>query len=313
MRAKLPLLAVLTASSLVGWSSPAYANALINGDFEATWDTGAVAPSWATGNSGTAWAWAKDTVNFRGTQAQRVYKTTSNTANWGAVRQTVSANVGDAFTLADAWVYCAADSTKAVATVRVLWDGTTTGIGNASIWATAAQAAGAWYEFTSHPGGNATGAGVTFGFVTRMAPGNAASTDLSATWDDLVIYQAYVPPAPSVFDATEHTLTVDVDPGNNSGNPLAEYAISVGSSWVQADGPVGADPVWQTDLDWGSKVVTGLAANTSYDFEVLARYDSVYSQATLPEGFKGSLTTIPEPATLTLLLLGSVAMLRRRA
>jgi len=139
------------------------------------------------------------------------------------------------------------------------------------------------------------------------------STDLSATWDDLVIYQAYVPPAPSVFDPTAHTLTVDVNPGGNLGNPLAEYAIGLGSSWVQVDGTVGADPVWLTDLDWGSKVVTGLAANTTYDFEVLARYDSVYLQATLPQGFKGSLTTIPEPETLTLLLLGSVALLRRRA
>src|SRR5512137_552442 len=117
MRAKLPLFAVLTAVSLVGWSSPAYANALINGDFEASWPSGAVAPSWATGNSGTSWVWAKDTVNFRGTQAQKVGKTTANTANWGAVQQSVSANVGDAFTLADAWVYCAADSTRAAETV----------------------------------------------------------------------------------------------------------------------------------------------------------------------------------------------------
>jgi len=311
MRAKLPLFAVLTAVSLVGWSSPAYANALINGDFEASWPSGAVAPSWATGNGGTSWVWAKDTVNFRGTQAQKVGKTTANTANWGAVQQSVSASVGDAFTLADAWVYCAADSTRAAATVRVRWDGTTLNMGSAPVWATAAQAAGTWYEFTSHPGGNAAATTVTFGFVTRLV--SAVSTDLSATWDDLVIYQAYVPPAPSVFDPTANTLTVDVNPGGNSGNPLAEYAISLGSSWVQADGTVGANPVWQTDLDWGSRVVTGLAANTSYDFEVLARYDSAYPQATLPQGFKGSLTTIPEPETLTLLLLGIVALLRRRA
>jgi hypothetical protein len=313
MRAKLPLLAVLTATSVVGWSSPAYANALINGDFEATWDSGTVAPSWSGINGGASWLWAKDTVNYRGTQAQKVYKTTSNTANWGAVYQNVSANVGDAFTLADAWVYCVNDSTKVAATVRASLNGTTTALGNAPIWATAAQDAGTWYEFTTHPGGNATATMVTFGVVTRMAAGNAASTDLSATWDDLVIYQAYVPPAPSVFDATEHTLTVDVNPGSNLGNLSAEYAISLGSNWVQADGTVGADPVWLTDLDWGSKVVTGLVANTTYDFEVLARYDSAYPQATLPQGFTGSLTTIPEPTTLTLLLLGSVALLRRRS
>ncbi len=313
MKTRLVLATMVAAIGLVGgWSQLAWANVLLNGDFEAPWETGAVAPSWSTGNGGTAWTWAKDTTNFRGTAAQKVSKTTSNTANWGAIRQTLSANVGDAFTLGDAWVYCAADATKTAATVRVAWDGTTAGIGNAAILATAAQAAGEWYQFTSHPGGNATGTGVTIGFVTRLAPGNAASTDLSATWDDLVVYRAHVPPAPSVLDPTLSSLTVDVDPGGNAGNALAEYAISIGSGWVQADGSVDATQAWLTDAAWGSKTVTGLAANTTYEFEVVARYSGVFTQATLPQGFKGSGTTIPEPTALGLLALGGLVLRRRR-
>ncbi len=313
MRYRLLRFGVLAGFSLAGWSQVAYAVVLVNGNFEATPWTNPWAPSWDTANQGSGWTWSRDAANFRGTQAQKVSRITSNTSNWGGVRQTVSANVGDAFSLADAWVYCATDSTKTAAQVRVAWDGTQTYIGNNTILATAAQSAGGWYQFTSHPGGNATSTSVTFGFITRTAPGNGASTDLTATWDDLVINRAYVPPAPGVSDPTDSTLTVDVNPGGNSENPLAEFAIGIGSGWVQTDGTTGATPAWLTDAEWGSKTVSGLAANTTYDFEVLARYGSDFPQATLPQGFKTSMTTTPEPATMGLLLaVGSLALLRRR-
>jgi hypothetical protein len=321
MRKRLLLASVMGAIIFAGVGpEAAYAsvvgNVLANGDFvyPGAWPptAGEVAPGWATGNAGTGWTWGKDTTNMHGTLAQKVSKTTSNAGNWGAVRQTLSANVGDAFTLGDAWVYCAADSTKTAATVRVAWDGTPTGIGNATVLATAAQSAGAWYQFTSHPGGNATNTSVTIGFVNRMAPGNAASTDLSTTWDDLVVYRAHVPPAPAVSHPTASSLRVDVNPGGNSANPLAEYAISMGSNWVQADGSVGATQAWLTDTVWGDMTVTGLAESTTYDFQVLARYSDTLTWATLPQGNLGSGTTLPEPATLGLLVLGSLALLRRR-
>lgn len=295
-----------------GWQQAVGANVLTNGDFEATWTSGATAPSWNSFNNGNGWSWAKDTTNYRGTAAQKISRTTTNTSNTGAVWQSVSANVGDAFTLGDAWVYCAADSTKTQATVRVRWDGVGTDFGNAPILATATQSANAWYEFTSHPGGNATGTTVRFAFLSRMAPGNAASTDLTTTWDDLVVYRAYVPPAPSVVDPTATTLTVDVNPGGNSDNALAQYSIRIGTNYVQADGSVGATPAWLTDAEWGSKVVTGLAASTTYDFEVVARYSSAFTQETLPQGYTFSLATTPEPATLGFLVLGAVAALRGR-
>jgi hypothetical protein len=316
MGTRLPLFAVLTATCFVGWSSPAYANALLNGDFEDTWTTGSVAPNWSANNSGGSWSFAHETsIVHGGINAQRLNRpSTSNTGNWGALYQSVTANVGDAFTLADAWVYCVANSSLVADTVRVAWDGLVpSGLGNLPIWATAAQSANTWYEFTSLPGGNATGTTVTFAFVNRLASSTASAMD--TIWDDLLIYQAYVPPAPSVFDPTETTLTIDVNPGGNSGNSSAEFAISLGSDWVQADGTVGASQVWQTDAAWGSKVVTGLDSGTTYNFEVLARYDGTYTQATLPEGNIGSLSTVPEPTTLTLLVLGLggvVAMLRRR-
>jgi len=313
MRIRLPLFAVLTATSLIVWSSPAYANALLNGDFEDPW-SGNVAANWSANNAGGGWSFAQETSIFHSaSNAQRLNRTTSNSGNWGAAYQSVSANVGDAFTLDDAWVYTFNDSSHVAATVRVAWDGTAAGIGAATVWATAAQSASTWYEFTDHPGGNATGTSVVFGFVNRL---NGSGTyQIDAIWDDLVIFQAFVPPAPSVSDPTETSLTVDVNPGGNSVNSSAEYAISVGLDWVQADGTVGASPIWQTDAAWGSKVVTGLAAGTTYDFEVLARYDGTYTQATLPQGNTGSLSTVPEPSAWLLGLLGGIGVLvvlRRR-
>jgi hypothetical protein len=306
---------VLTATCLVVRGSPAHANVLLNGDFE-TWPSGSVAPSWSAANAGTGWSFAKETTIIHGgNNAQRLNRTSSsNDNNWGALYQTVSANVGDAFTLADAWVYCLNSFSVIADTVRVSWDGVVpSGLGNLPIWATAAQSANTWYQFTSLPAGNAVGTNVIFAFVNRHVPGAPAAV-FDTIWDDLVIYQAYVPPAPSVFDPTETTLTVDVNPGSNSGNPLAEYAIRIGADWVQADGTVGSSPAWLTDLNWGSKVVTGLAPNTSYEFEVLARYSSAYPHPTLPEGFTASLATVPEPTTSALLgLTGLVLLGRRRA
>ncbi len=314
MKTRIPLFALLSAASLVG-SSSADANALLNGDFE-TWPSGSVAPSWSANNAGGGWSFAHETsIVHSGSSAQRLNRTSSsNTGNWGALYQSVTANVGDAFTLADAWVYCLHDSSSVVDTVRVSWDGVVpSGLGNLTVWATAAQSANTWYQFTSLPGGNATGTTVTFAFVNRFGSGAAVTFD--TIWDDLVIHQAYVPPAPTVSDPTTTTLTIDVNPGGNSGNSLAEYAVSVGSDWVQSDGTVGSNPVWLGDLDWGNRVVTGLAPGTSYDFEVVARYSSAYTQATIAQGFKGTMETlpIPEPSAFSLLLLGGVmAMLRRR-
>jgi len=86
MSKRVLLSCVLAASSLCGWSSKAVraVPVLTNGDFEASWTSGAVAPSWNSGQSGADWVWSKDTVNFRGSMAQKVSKSTKNMRTGGA-------------------------------------------------------------------------------------------------------------------------------------------------------------------------------------------------------------------------------------
>jgi hypothetical protein len=48
-------------------------------------------------------------------------------------------------------------------------------------------------------------------------------------------------------------------------------AIKVGSLYVQANGSLGASPVYQTAATWGTKTVTGLTASTAHSFTVVAQ------------------------------------------
>jgi hypothetical protein len=85
---------------------------------------------------------------------------------------------------------------------------------------------------------------------------------------------ANAPGAPTVNGATSSSLNVTVAV---NGNPsITEFAIEeTGSNnYVQSDGSLGGSPVWQTASTWGTKTVTGLAANTSYTFHVKARNGS---------------------------------------
>ncbi len=80
---------------------------------------------------------------------------------------------------------------------------------------------------------------------------------------------ANVPSASTVDNATINTLDVVINP---NGNPTTtEYAIQTGTSYVQADGSLGATAVWQTASTWGTKTVMGLNVGTLYSFEVKAR------------------------------------------
>lgn len=81
---------------------------------------------------------------------------------------------------------------------------------------------------------------------------------------------AATPNAPTVSNPTTSSLTIAIN-GNGNG-AAAEYAIRAdGSQFVQANGTLGATPVWQTAAAWGTVVVGGLASGTTYSFDVNAR------------------------------------------
>jgi hypothetical protein len=130
---------------------------------------------------------------------------------------------------------------------------------------------------------NATGA-TTYLFLDVK---RVRAVDTTTYWDDVVVYRTHVPPAPAVTSASSTSLNVNVEPGCNTANSSAQYVISVGGGaytlgthYVQANGTVGTTVVWQTDATWGTKTVTGLSTGTTYTFEVAARYNGTYTQAT---------------------------------
>jgi hypothetical protein len=102
--------------------------------------------------------------------------------------------------------------------------------------------------------------------------------------DDVTIYNAVpaalavpaaiVPNAPVVSNPTINSLDVTIDTNAQNANlSTIEYAIQEtgASQYVQADGSLSASVVWQTASAWGTKTVSGLSSNTTYNFRLKTR------------------------------------------
>ncbi|MEI6555203.1 MAG: T9SS type A sorting domain-containing protein [Paludibacter sp.] len=151
-------------------------------------------------------------------------------------------------------------------------------------------------NFTSE-GGTATGAyskpftglSVNTQYFYKAYATNSQGTTLSST--EMSFYTlADVPDAPTLSAASQTYMSVAV---NSSTNPATtQYAIyeTTTSTYVQADGTLGASAVWQTAATWGTKTVSGLTALTSYTFEVKARNGANTETAF---GSTASLSTLP--------------------
>lgn len=65
-----------------------------------------------------------------------------------------------------------------------------------------------------------------------------------------------------------------------NGNPsITTYAINSGTNWVQADGTLGTNPVWQTEAVWNNVTINGLNPQTNYCFTVKARNNDAIETA----------------------------------
>ena len=268
--------------------------------------TGPTAPAWRrTGpataqGAGSASFWEDNTTIHGGLAAEYVQNKNGGAGSLLGVFQNMPANVGDAFTFSG-WVYPQSASTYQQVAMVVRWDGSTatppaTGSGT---WNISTGAKQVWTQL-QNLAGNATSTSVTLFLDSRRM---SSSIDISADWDDVVCYPAFVPPAPMVSSAGSTSLNVNVLPGCNWTNSSAQYAISIGggaytlgANWVQANGTVGTTAVWQTDATWATTTVTGLTTGTAYTFEVQARYNSTYTQASsLGAGATGTPVVSPIP------------------
>ncbi len=243
-----------------------------------------VCPDWQSYSAGNGVAsWAEElTIIHGGLAAQKVRNINGGTGSLLGVRQTFDANVGDAFTFSG-WVYPASQPAYQQVAMVAMWDGATANPATGSgTWNISTGVRLVWTQL-QNLAGNATATNVTLFLDSRRISG---SIDVTAYWDDVVSYRAYVPPAPALSVAGSTSLNVDLLPGCNTNN-AAQFAISIGGGaytlgthWVQANGTVNTTSYWQSDAAWANKTVTGLATGTPYTFKVQARYSSANPQPT---------------------------------
>jgi len=98
-----------------------------------------------------------------------------------------------------------------------------------------------------------------------------------SAYTDATPYPIYTacdfPSTPTVTNAGTTSVTVQLVPEsptpNATGTTYAIYCTTT-SQYVQANGTLGASPVWQTMATWGTVTVTGLSTGVSYCFYVEA-------------------------------------------
>ena len=131
-----------------------------------------------------------------------------------------------------------------------------------------------------------TGLNVNQIYYYRSYAVNAIGTNLDSS--DVSFYTlAAVPLAPVVGNATTNSLTVAIVSGDGNPNGTAYAIQETGSgNFVQANGTLGATPVFQNTNVWGQRLVTGLAAGQSYTFQVRAQ-----NGASFPTAFGSSTTS----------------------
>jgi len=118
-----------------------------------------------------------------------------------------------------------------------------------------------------------TGKSVNTQYCSKVVATNAGG-DSSAAYSSPAYTLANAPSAPTVNTATTSSLAVII---NVNSNPSAtEFAIynDTTTTYVQADGTLGASAIWQDYTTWGGSsgiVNTGLTSSTSYTYKVKAR------------------------------------------
>jgi len=149
----------------------------------------------------------------------------------------------------------------------------------------AVSARGVYFGTSANPTSGTTETGTTGIFTSNLTPLsvnteyfyrayaiNSAGTGFGTESSFYTL--ANVPGTPTVNGATSSSLDITL---NVNGNPaITTFAIrETGSgNYVQANGSLGAAPVWRTNSQWGTVTVTGLAASTTYSFDVKARNGS---------------------------------------
>lgn len=128
--------------------------------------------------------------------------------------------------------------------------------------------------------------------------GQSADNENLSPSSSLKYVKPYTPGAPILSNPITNRLNLTINP-NASEVAGLEYAIYETSTakYVQADGTLGASPVWRTDSAWGTITVTGLNSPVSqYAFQEKSRNTSDAAHAVSSESAYSATAQIPNTA-----------------
>jgi hypothetical protein len=137
---------------------------------------------------------------------------------------------------------------------------------------------------------------------TRHVHSYDGSNDSDASTQVSAYTLANTPDAPTLSNATTSSIKFVVNPNGNP--PATEFAVfsSVDSKYVQADGTLGASPVWQTYTNWGGAsgtTITGLGPNIVNNIVVKARNGNNTETAFSATSSLDTLANTPSAPTLS--------------
>jgi len=142
----------------------------------------------------------------------------------------------------------------------------------------------AWYVYQSlWLKTNLMNLGVPYQMVTGTGAHHVTtnSTTLAAIYDFFKTNSHTLPNKPgrtvlSNYDTNAAQLDLTIDANGNGGAMMyAIYTAGTPRKWVQADGTVGASPVWRTLTDWGSPVRVGPLVNLNTVRFTVVAYDPI--------------------------------------
>jgi hypothetical protein len=168
------------------------------------------------------------------------------------------------------------------------------------VWQTEAL----WEVNASNTAKTITGLSENTKYVFKVKAKNGSNVETDFSSKDSLYTLAKVPAAPTVNAASTTSLNVAINANGNPANTTYAIQETGGSKYVQSDGSLGDNAVWQTEAVWETnagntaKTVTGLNVNTQNTFKVKARNGNDVETAFSGTTSLYTLANVPSPPTV---------------
>ncbi len=157
----------------------------------------------------------------------------------------------------------------------------------------------ATYFATTSWGGSAVGLSPNTRYQFVVIARNGQALDAPTSTASTALY-TWANPAASVTATSSATSTMTIQFGTNSNSTSTTYAIYnlTSGTYLNSAGAATTTAVYQASSTWGASITaTGLTANTSYQFGVIARNGDSINAATTTASGVYTLTSVPSSVT----------------